>query len=111
MDVRLYIGEDFSSKHTHIVTYDRDQNICTGIGLFRVELTLDIYPIPDLYDPVVLYEDDVKKGTYYIHSIDRSSETFILSCQDASLKLATYFIAESYFVDYASTSDYWIKKF
>jgi len=101
-------GDDITDK---VISYDRDKSLCTSLGQLRLETTRDF--TPSIYDEVVLYEGGVKKGTYYVHTYDRSypKSSQTLACQDASIKVQTYFIAESYLVDYESTSDYWIKKF
>jgi|GEM_PF-5753713 len=101
-----------SNITTSVISYDRDQTLCTGIGVLRITV-LDTVTLPNLYHEVVLYEDGVKKGSYFVHSIDadRPEQTMTFTCQDASIKLQEYFIAESYLIDYPSDSAYWIKKF
>jgi hypothetical protein len=111
MDVEiLYDGNSVTSE---VISYERDKGICTGVGIVRVVFKREVSFTPALYKKVTIYEGGSKKGTYYIHTIDRElpSNFLVLSCQDASIKLQNYFIAENYFIDYPSTSDYWIKKF
>jgi hypothetical protein len=111
MDVEiLYDGNSVTSE---VISYERDKGICTGVGIVRVVFKREVSFTPTLYKKIVIYEGGRKKGTYYIHTIDKElpSNFLVLSCQDASIKLQNYFIAENYFIDYPSSSDYWIKKF
>jgi hypothetical protein len=104
---------DGSSVTSEVISYERDKGICTGVGIVRVVFKREVSFTPTLYKKITIYEGGTKKGTYYIHTIDRElpSNFLVLSCQDASIKLQNYFIAENYFIDYPSSSDYWIKKF
>jgi hypothetical protein len=111
MDITvIYENTDVSSE---VISYERDKAICTGVGIVRVVFKREVSFTPTLYKKIIIYEGGTKKGTYYIHTIDRElpSNQLVLSCQDASIKLQNYFIAENYFIDYPSSSDYWIKKF
>ncbi len=105
-----YEGTDISSS---MISYDREKSICTGIGTLHLVLKANAPITPELYKTVVLTENGHKKGTYFIHTMDKSDKehTFIISAQDGSLKLQDYFVAESFLIDYPSTSDYWINKF
>jgi len=106
----LHNGTDIT---TYVTNYTREQNICTGIGLFDVQIASNCTRTFNPGDTVVLYEAGVKKGTYYC-SITAKEETgyfYTLNCQDASKRLSDYFIAKSYLINYPSTSKYWISKF
>jgi hypothetical protein len=111
MDVEIYY--DGTNVSDQVISYERDKAICTGVGIVRVVFKREVGFTPTLYKKIVIYEGGTKKGTYYIHTIDRElpSNFLVLSCQDGSIKLQNYFIAENYFIDYPSSSDYWIKKF
>lgn len=104
-------GTDITNK---VISYDWDKNICTSVGQMRMELAPSA--TPSLYQTLVLTEDGVKKGTFFIHTISRDypNNTITINAQDASLKLQDYFISES--IVPPSTGDgsysaYWIKNF
>jgi hypothetical protein len=111
MNVTVYY--EGTNITTSVLSYDRDQTICTGIGALRLELRRNCPVTPQIYRTITLYEEGNKKGTYYIHTIDKSipSNNLVLSCQDASIRVQEYYVAETYFIDYPSISSYWINKF
>lgn len=98
---------------TYVTEYNREQNICTSIGLFDVQISLTCPRTFNPGDTIVLYEGGIKKGTYYasILSDEESGSFHTLNCQDGSKRLSDYFIARSYLINYPSNTKYWISKF
>jgi hypothetical protein len=105
MNVQITLnGTDITE---HVTDYDIDRTLCTGIGMARVTLATPVSA--NLFNTFVIYEEGIKKGTFYLHTLD--DEGKVLNGQDGSILLQEYFIAENYFIDYPSNSGYWIKKF
>ena len=113
MDFRVYIKG--IEKHEHTLSYQRTQHICSGIGTLDLEFDpdMDMFLTINPYDEIILYEDDIKKGTYYIIEYTRSAGTGVYSvkCQDKSKRLQDYFISTQYTVKTRITTRYWIQKF
>ena len=111
MDVKIY--RNGSEITEDIISYSREQTLCDGVGTFSFTAvgssTEDFTP----WDTMLLYEDNIKKGTYYISevSIDNPSYKISVTCQDGTKRLTDYFITDSYFIDYATHTRYWIEKF
>jgi hypothetical protein len=97
----------------HVITYERTKNICSAIGTLTVEIEAISGPNPDPWDIIILREDGHKKGTYYVSSIEKSANPGArrIQCQDGSKRIANYFIADIYNINYMSYARYWIEKF
>jgi hypothetical protein len=97
----------------YILGYTTEKTICSGVGVARIDLVITYPTTINLFDTFTIYEDGIKKGTYFCHTVNKDLPSGVLSasCQDASLKLEEYFIAESYYIDYPSDSAEWIAKF
>lgn len=111
MDIRIiHDGNDITS---YVVSYTREQKICTGIGIFDFVVYENAPIVFTTWDEVELYEGGNHIGNYFISTINaiHPSATIAISCQDASKRAADYLIVDSYVVDYPSTSRYWIEKF
>jgi hypothetical protein len=86
----LHNGTD---RTTDIIEYQRSQFICSGVGLLNFNAKVDRGYLP--YDTIVIYEEGVKRGTYYVGSVERSYTSGVtVSCQDGTKKLMDYFISE-----------------
>lgn len=98
---------------SHVLAYKRDQTLCDGIGLLTFSLDGDSSYSIDPWDTVVLYENDIKKGTYFVVQSIKSAPNWEITvdCQDASKRLSDYFVGTSYFIDYPSYTRYWIELF
>lgn len=105
-----YEGTDYSE---YLISYDREKNICTGIGTAKVSFDISQRSVFGLYKVITIYEGGSKRGTFYVASIEPNATegTVTLICQDGSKKLQDYFIAEQYFINYPSYSYLWIKQF
>jgi len=86
-----YDGADITSS---IVKYSRQQQICTGIGNALFTLKINAPITPQTYKEVILYEGDIKKGTYIVAEYTKNvpEGTLTLNCQDYSKRVQDYFI-------------------
>lgn len=111
MDVRIFYND--TEITNEVIAYSWQKDVCSGVGVARVDLKRTASVTPVLYNTFTIWEEGTKKGTFYIHTIDRSvpGNTLVLNGQDGSLKLQDYFISESYLIDYASNSKSWIERF
>ena len=113
MDFKIYVKG--VEKHEHTISYQRSQNICSGVGTLDIELDpdIDLFLTVNPYDSVILYENDIKKGTYYIleYTKDANTGVYSVKCQDRSKRLQDYFISTQYTVKSRITTRYWIQKF
>lgn len=111
MDVRVMHGS--TNITHHVIRYDREHKICTGIGMLELEVDYTYNGTFDPWDKIVIYEEDWKAGTYYVSgaSEGQPNATIVVSAQDNSKRLSDYFIAESYMIDYPSYSRFWIEYF
>ncbi len=95
-----------------VIDYTREQSICTGIGTLRLTLVSEGAPSFSYWDSIKLYENGIQKGLYRIQSISKTHDgKTLLECQDNSIRLTDYFIAEQYQIDYPVYTRYWIEKF
>lgn len=103
-------GTDISD---YIISFERNVQICTGVGTLDFTCTKNVSISFSTWDTVLLYENGNKKGTFNISTITREATTgnYSISCQDNSKRLIDYFITDSYEIDYYSTSRYWIELF
>lgn len=111
MDVTVeHNGNDITQ---YLDNYTRQQKICTGIGTLEISFVRTIEVDFEPWDIIELYEEGIKKGTYYIDSVsDAIPDSLItLSCRDGCKKLMDYFISTSYFIDYPSYARTWIEQF
>lgn len=108
--INIDLYHNGSNQTDHVITYNREQFICSGIGTLSVEL-VDTGRSYDPWDEIVLYEEGTKKGTYYIREVVREIGSLKLDCQDASLRLSEYFIPDTYSFPYVTTARYWIERF
>lgn len=97
----------------YAISFERNVQICTGIGTLDFVVTKDVPVSFSTWDSIILYEDSTKKGKFNISTISREATTgnYIVSCQDNSKRLVDYFITDFYEIDYYSTTRYWIELF
>lgn len=112
MHVHIYINDVEYSDY--VISYTREAKICTGIGNLTIdfipELPIEIIP----WDNITIEENGhTRVGSYYVASVAKRQPTgeIQIVAQDASKKLTDYFIAEQYYIDFASTSLYWMEFF
>lgn len=111
MDVRVeHNGDDITQ---YVDNYTRQSKICTGIGTLEISFVNSVARTFYPWDSIELYEEDDKKGHYYIDIVSNSipDGLITLSCRDGCKKLMDYFIAESYLINYPSYSRDWIEQF
>lgn len=108
----LFNGSDVT---TYVTSYEREHSICSGIGTCSIILSKEFVTLysPEPYDIIVVNEDGIKKGTYYVSStsISHTSGTITIDSQDETKKLSDYFVSVNYLIDYESYSRFWIEKF
>jgi len=97
----------------HVIRYDREHKLCTGIGLIEIEVEYSYSGTFDPWDSIDIYENGSHTGSYNVSSVSEGqpSATFVISGQDESKRLSDYFISDSYIVDYPSYTRYWIELF
>lgn len=119
MDVELtYKFKGSSTTHDitpYVISYSRNQKICSGVGVLEVMVQPAFFESkdPKPWDLVKLYEGGHKKGEFYVGewSPQQPDGSIVIFCQDNSKRLQDYFIAETYLINYASYTRYWIEKF
>ena len=111
MDVT--VKHNGSSITSHVVRYDREAKICTGIGMLELEVAYTYGGTFDPWDSIDIYENGSHAGKYYVSSASEGqpSATLVIQAQDNSKRLSDYFITDSYFIDYPSYTRYWIELF
>lgn len=111
MDVIIKHGSTNISQY--VISYEREANICTGIGTLEVVLSRTYSTAINPHDTIDIYENGDFKVTYYVSDVDRNAPeaTIRLHCQDKSKYLVDYFIPDQYTIDYPSYTRYWIEKF
>jgi hypothetical protein len=103
-------GTDITDK---VISYERRQDICTGIGTLDLIIEYATGVNIQAWDIIRLRENGRLKGTYYVSSTEKDARTggMSVSCQDGSKKLSDYFIPDIYNINYATYARYWIEKF
>lgn len=103
-------GNDISND---VLRYTRTQQICTGVGKFDFSVTKEVASSIYPWDKVTLYENDTKKGIYYVVSKEESAGegNIIIETQDSSKKLMDYFIHKTYYSKALGNAKEWLKKF
>lgn len=105
----LHGATDISDK---VISYQRNLEICTGIGTLELILNDDGYAI-DLWDQIKITELGHQKGIFFVSGNEKGVRTGTrrITAQDGSKYLSDYFISDSYTIDYESYTGYWIEKF
>lgn len=111
MNVR--ITHDGSTITSHVIRYDREHKICTGIGMLEMEVDYSYGATFNPWDVVNIYEGGSLKGKYFVSTVSEGqpNATITVTCQDNSKRLSDYFITDSYLIDYPSYTRYWIETF
>jgi len=111
MSINIQVFHDSDDITQQIIEYQREQVFCNSTGFFSFKVPVGISRTFYSWDEVVLYEDSIKKGTYYINSVDESipDSTITIDCQDTSKKLTDYLLDEALSKDYETTTKYWIE--
>ena len=103
-------GIDISN---HVISYNRESKICTGIGTLEMEVDYSYAATIIPWDYIDIYEEGRHVAKYYVSLISEGQPgaTITVTCQDNSKRLADYFITESTTVEYRSNAKKWITKF
>lgn len=106
----LYKGSDIKAK---VLSYTREHNLCSSMSNLSLTTTLKAYNFLP-YETITIEEDGVDKGEFYIATVEDSvpGNATVLSCQDATKRLADYFVPETTSSGEApSYTRYWIEKY
>jgi hypothetical protein len=106
----LYKGSDIKDD---VLSYTREHNLCNSMSTLTLMTTLKSHNFLP-YETITIEEDGVAKGKFYIASIEDSvpGSSTVLACQDATKRLADYFIPELTSSGEApSYTRYWIEKY
>lgn len=111
----MTISYSGSNIDDQVISYTREQSICSGVGTLTLVLTntTDI-DAKSTYDIITVTEDGHKKGEYYVITYNKNlpDATITVECQDASILLVDHFIEDQYnTADTAYLCSYWIDKF
>src|SRR5690349_5838521 len=109
----ILVKHNGTNISTHVLSYEREHKICTGIGILTLEVERTINRTFDPWDSVDIWENGSFQVRYYITSVDDSvpEGKLKIDCQDLSKKLVDFFIPTSYNIDYPSYTRYWIQLF
>lgn len=111
--MNVSIRHNGSNISSHVIEYEREHKICTGIGQLNIVIAANIGRTFEPWDSIDIWENGSFQVRYYVSSISTSkpAATITLECQDKSKRLVDYFIPDQYTIDYPSYTGYWIKKF
>ncbi len=111
MNVAIKI--DGTTQTSHVISYQREHKICSGIGTLDIVLDNSYSGPTAPWTNVDIWENGDFKVRYYVSQATQSDPagTITLECQDISKRLVDYFIPDSYTIDYPSYTKYWISKF
>ena len=98
---------------SYVISYTRTKRICTGVGELVLDISKEYTTTINPYEEIIIYEDSVKKGTYFVAEIRKSlpTATIQIEAQDITKQLNDYFIDDLYEITYPTTSRYWMEKF
>lgn len=100
MNVQVLING--TDRSTYLISYTRNQNICSGIGVANFIFSSTLPRDFTIYSTIVLYEEGVKKATYYITTVSDMIDkgyTVIVDAQDGTKRLQDWFIEETLYVE------------
>lgn len=108
----IQVVYDGSNETDSVLSYSRNQQICTGIGKLNIQFSKSLGQNPQPWDKIVLYEQGEKKGTYYVetHTYIAHEGMWDIEAVDSSKKIQDYFVFRTWSLSYTSTARYWITK-
>ena len=111
--INAIIKHDSVDISTSTISYNRDHQICTGIGTLELIVPSNIGRTFSPWDVIEIWENGNKKGKFFIDTVsDGAKEGIIqIAATDGSKKLTDYFITDNYTIDYLSYGRTWIEKF
>lgn len=106
----FYDGTDITN---FVLSYSRQQQICTSIGNATFVLSLTASITPQTYKEIELWENGVKKGTYVVTDFTKNipAGTLSFGCQDYSKRIQDYFVSDTYLVIVPTTARFIIEKY
>ncbi len=110
LETYVQVFHNTTNITTNVLSYTRDQSLCTGIGTCTLRLA-DNSIIPDVWDIIKIVENTLTRGTYFISKVEISAQdgSITVTGQDGSKLLSDFFIDNEYEVAEGDTSDKWIK--
>lgn len=110
--IRWRQGSTTTDITTRVISYEREQHICSGIATINLVLYSNDAPDFHTWDRITIWEEGNRKGYYWINEVSTNTKgELLLSCQDGSKRLIDYFVTESYYIDYDSYTRGWIVQF
>lgn len=113
MDMNVQVLQNSNDITGKLISYERNMSICSGIGTLDVTFERTTGLEFDPWDEIILYENNIRKGTFYVSEVTKSAHlgTIEISCIDGAKKLLEYYITDVYEIDYVSYAKYWLEKF
>lgn len=107
------VNHNSTNITSYVLDYTRSKRICTGVGELTINLSKTYTSTINPYDTITIYENTIKKGTYFVAQVDKSLPTATISieAQDITKQLSDYFIDDFYEITYPTTSRYWMELF
>jgi hypothetical protein len=111
--INVVVKHDGTDITNSTISYNRDHDICTGIGTLELIVPLNISRTFKPWDVIEIWENGNKKAKFFIDSAAENAASGIIGIKatDGSKKLIDYFITDSYTIDYLSYGRTWIEKF
>lgn len=112
-DINVQLKHNGTTFTDDVVSYQRDWNICSGVCALNVVVKGNTSRNFGTWDTILLYEDGIKKGTFFVSDIIKAEGegTKTINCQDGSKRAMDYFVADTYQPTGMTYAKYWIEKF
>lgn len=96
-----------------ILFLSRSNNICTGVGLISFRVYGGGSVNPTTWEEIILHENGIKKGTYYVSDFtsDATTGELTINGQDNSKRLVDWFISEQVITGGTTFARTWIEFF
>ena len=111
--MNVVVKHDGTDISNWLISYEREHEICTGIGSVDLTVASSIPRTFHPWDVIEIWENNNKKGKFYVSDLDESARdgTISMQCADESKKLTDYFITDTYTITTLQYSRPWIEKF
>ena len=111
--INVIIKHDGAVITNSTISYNRDHQICSGIGTLELLVPLNIGRTFKPWDVIEIWESGDKKGKFFIDSVSKAAKegAIQIKATDGSKRLSDYFITDTYTIDYLSYGRTWIEKF
>ena len=111
--INAIVKHDSVDISTSTISYNRDHQICSGIGTLELIVPRNIGRTFNPWDVIEIWENGNKKGKFFIDAVSDGAKDGVIqiAATDGSKKLTDYFITDTHTIDYLSHGRYWIEKF